>query len=923
MSCNLIYKDKKLIEVVNDQGQPSQLYKEAVSRFGEEQALDIFYTSKSDNFTEIFGTEEPNLETVVNYITEENQIKEALSIEQKIDLQDFALEVENFDPQTLIDTFYDEFGIFTVSTAKLKASNLYSDYEIRNLQSDVELQERVRLSIEALKNTEEVEIQQDITTEVEKTGEINSFGKMSSLNPFVVQKDVVEKLGGTTEQEFNEAIEDLDYPNFQKSVNKEELFQEMQAYKKADVFIEVDGEIRQKRNTETQVVIPLTTKVVTNQTVKNNVNSLIELPLGILVENADQTQEVLKTIEDDLIAEGLDVVGLSEKTIDPDLIEFLQELNLFLNNPSSENTKIYSEISDSYFERDLNPSQTKIKAQENFQYVKLNTNLSEEEVYVKSGLIKVREGLYIKSAKEDLNTLYTTVGTYTEKYPSDKIIEEYVQEQVTTMNDFNNIENAEAVTLYKMYFNILKQTVEVNRDENGNLLAPNGKISNLTEEQWGLVRTPEFKTWFGDWQNNPKNASKVVDKNGEPLIYFHGTSEEFNVFNKEKMLSGEGAMAYGTGFYFTPAISTANTYRKMSSLDTKGGRILSVFLNVKNPMYWEDEVTKKDRKKIDEYLEDNQGSFLPRIAKSYGNAYKHLSDQIIGGKNKFVYRDNTEINDFLQEILGFDSISHFTQEDYEEDSDMLGKLSQGADEEHFIIFNPTQIKSATDIKGTTSTETNDIRFLKKASPTKNTENFTGNVEYLTGEFISDFWAKSLKAKQQNNAIWKNYYSNIGVNEKGLYLINDDVLTIAKINEYADENMRQYSILSKQMPKLTLESEIIETRQSLRNSAVNTPSNVVDFDGQIYRLNSEEIITKDSSEDFIKIGGEVFENVATQGSLKHYVKLEKNNTEYNLTQVAEPTTNLNITDYNYLETSTQDFTTVKKYKNLKNSEDFNC
>ena len=42
------------------------------------------------------------------------------------------------------------------------------------------------------------------------------------------------------------------------------------------------------------------------------------------------------------------------------------------------------------------------------------------------------------------------------------------------------------------------------------LLAPNGKPSNLTPEQYKLVRTPAFKKWFGDWENDPANASKVV-----------------------------------------------------------------------------------------------------------------------------------------------------------------------------------------------------------------------------------------------------------------------------------------------------------------------------------------------------------------------------------------------------------------------------
>ena len=32
------------------------------------------------------------------------------------------------------------------------------------------------------------------------------------------------------------------------------------------------------------------------------------------------------------------------------------------------------------------------------------------------------------------------------------------------------------------------------------LLAPNGNPSNLSPQQYMLVRTPEFKEWFGDWE---------------------------------------------------------------------------------------------------------------------------------------------------------------------------------------------------------------------------------------------------------------------------------------------------------------------------------------------------------------------------------------------------------------------------------------
>jgi len=96
------------------------------------------------------------------------------------------------------------------------------------------------------------------------------------------------------------------------------------------------------------------------------------------------------------------------------------------------------------------------------------------------------------------------------------------------------------------------------------LLAPNGKPSNLTPEQYKLVRTPAFKKWFGDWENDPENSSKVVDDNGEPLVVYHGTNEEFNVFK----------LGYGSYSSFTENKTLALSY---------GDIINQFFLVIKNP----------------------------------------------------------------------------------------------------------------------------------------------------------------------------------------------------------------------------------------------------------------------------------------------------------------------------------------------------
>jgi len=104
------------------------------------------------------------------------------------------------------------------------------------------------------------------------------------------------------------------------------------------------------------------------------------------------------------------------------------------------------------------------------------------------------------------------------------------------------------------------------------LLAPNGESSNLNPLQWEQVRTPEFKKWFGDWENDPENASKVVDSNGEPRPVFHGSDAEFNTFKKPEI--NRMAQRSDVGFWFTTGRQETERY---------GKGVKEVFLNIRNP----------------------------------------------------------------------------------------------------------------------------------------------------------------------------------------------------------------------------------------------------------------------------------------------------------------------------------------------------
>lgn len=106
------------------------------------------------------------------------------------------------------------------------------------------------------------------------------------------------------------------------------------------------------------------------------------------------------------------------------------------------------------------------------------------------------------------------------------------------------------------------------------LKAPNGKDTNLTEDQWVTVRTPAFKNWFGDWEGNPAEASKVVDENGEPLVVYHKTDtmEPFDTFRTSN------EWGYG-GAYFSDVRSVAERLGR-----NKDAHVYEVFLNIRNPI---------------------------------------------------------------------------------------------------------------------------------------------------------------------------------------------------------------------------------------------------------------------------------------------------------------------------------------------------
>lgn len=267
----------------------------------------------------------------------------------------------------------------------------------------------------------------------------------------------------------------------------------------------------------------------------------------------------------------------------------------------------------------------------------------------------------------------------------------YLEEQKQT----NDIEDE--------YKNILNNA---KRDEHGNLLAPNGKPTNLTERQYAQVRSKAFKEWFGDWENDPENASKVVDENGEPLVVYHGSLAEsrFSIFSPNK--GKKRAFTNNTTHsFFSSNKSIGEEYARYR----KEG-LYEVFLNIKDPIiqdYKGADYTGELKKKSIVY-DTTKGFKELGVFDTYDEATQYIKDNNISNyyiaNSKYVTNDTNYFLDLLNNSEKNDGAILLNIDD--SNSETVAN--------DYITSKPNQIKSATDNVGTFSTQNNNINYNKNA-----------------------------------------------------------------------------------------------------------------------------------------------------------------------------------------------------------------
>jgi len=240
---------------------------------------------------------------------------------------------------------------------------------------------------------------------------------------------------------------------------------------------------------------------------------------------------------------------------------------------------------------------------------------------------------------------------------------------------------------------------EAIKRNNGNPLnlAPNGKPSILYQSYLDLgysveeaerltaqVYSDSFFQFFGDWINDTENSSKVIDSNGQPLIMWHNTDTDFTEYSfQEKGKNTSFGGSVGKGIYTT-------TKERAEGYGGKYNKPL--FLNIRNPrttnISYSDSAINLAIRLVNEEIDKSD---YPDKNYAKRNAEFDIRDKMQKGITPYVsgYFTSTIITE-VNKAEGFDGV-------FDGSSDK-------------VVFNPNQIKSATENIGTFDSGSNDIRF---------------------------------------------------------------------------------------------------------------------------------------------------------------------------------------------------------------------
>lgn len=402
----------------------SMVNKGLAVKVGDQYALDIYPPDFDQNG-------EPKMESVLDFIDKGGvTAKEAAGtpIEEKAAIKGVMMGLPVSNSEELLYKLKVGFmplGSFRPTRASLQQARIYDSQEITDIMTDEALQERIRDFIYRLEDLQAPilnDIYSDETYMTIKNGEKNSIGKFNLNNPYIVEKELIEKLGGIElRSNFEEQMMSDDQaadtigPNYMDRVNtRGDFFNLFNKFKPVGELTLEEGQLVPKTN-DTREVMEQTLMEAENELLERELDFLVSLDDSLWREAPEQVTKLIKKASDKMVQMGIDSTGLLEVAKKKSIAETKGFLTAVRNAAIELNEGTFNTLVGEYNEY--------FDVSENFQYRKVTlpgemlkdntfyvtTEIPGIETFRQAELIPVGNNIYKRVRTESSSQLIDSV----------------------------------------------------------------------------------------------------------------------------------------------------------------------------------------------------------------------------------------------------------------------------------------------------------------------------------------------------------------------------------------------------------------------------------------------------------------------------------------------------------------------------------
>ncbi len=246
--------------------------------------------------------------------------------------------------------------------------------------------------------------------------------------------------------------------------------------------------------------------------------------------------------------------------------------------------------------------------------------------------------------------------------------------------------------------------------------------SQMPQNKDKIIYKPEFKKWFGDWENNPQQSSRVIGVDGKPLEVYHGTRYDFDEFSQDR-----------SPFFFADKKGAARNYAADKSRGDNKPRIIPSYLKITNPLIF-------DHNKIitDEIIEkakiDGYDGIIAKNVKDYPYNLQLLNE------DKF----NRAI-ELMKKMEQGEELTDRERKNFVEYTNQLYPTPEPFNE--FIVFNKNQIRFSEPSRALREGGKNSLQEVKEFARAKH-----GDQKYNGGNYFDNHIMKvAEKAREIANS----------------------------------------------------------------------------------------------------------------------------------------------------------------------------